>query len=285
MTGEPPVRRRLVGSALRRYRENVGYALEDAATVLECDRSKISRIETGQRGIRPKELRELLTEYGVPDSEQAALLGLARRGGQHGWWEQYANVLPETVIDYVIMESTAAEIMAYEAQLVPDLLQTADYARAVAEAQPGYSSDAQREDAVAAKSERQAAVLGGGARLAVVIGEAALHQQVGGPDVMAAQLTHLAGLAGELPNVTVQVLPFAAGAHAAAGCGSMTLLRFAETPEIGVIHLAALSGGISLEGREEVARYLRTFAQLRAAALPSSRSAHLIRTIARGYDR
>jgi hypothetical protein len=81
------------------------------------------------------------------------------------------------------------------------------------------------------------------------------------------------------------VLPFAAGAHAAAGCGSMTLLRFAETPEIGVIHLAALSGGISLEGREEVPRYLRAFGQLRAAALPASRSAHLIRAIARAYNR
>jgi transcriptional regulator with XRE-family HTH domain len=276
MTGEPPVRRRLVGSALRRYRENVGYALEDAATVLECDRSKISRIETGQRGIRPKELRELLAEYGVPDSEQAALLGLARRGGQHGWWEQYANVLPETVIDYVIMESTAAEIMAYEAQLVPDLLQTADYARAVAEAQPGYSSDAQREDAVAAKSERQAAVLGGGARLAVVIGEAALHQQVGGPDVMAAQLTHLAGLAGELPNVTVQVLPFAAGAHAAGASASVAILRFPDAPSLGVVYLEALTGGVYLESQQDVARYIRAFALLRSSALSTAETARLL---------
>src|SRR5438270_3294170 len=128
VTGEAPVRRRLVGGALRRYRENMGYALEDAARVLECDRSKISRIETGQRGIRPKELRELLTEYGVPDSEQAALVGLARRRDSRGWWDQYANVLPEAFADYLAMESTAAEIMTYEAQLVPDLLQTAGYA-------------------------------------------------------------------------------------------------------------------------------------------------------------
>src|SRR6516225_10837753 len=146
MITAPPVRRRLVGGALRRYRENLGYALEDAARVLECDRSKISRIETGQRGIRPKELRELLTEYAVPDSEQAALLAIASRGGPAGWWHPYADALPGADLDYVIMESAASEIMTYEAQVVPDLLQTDDYARAITAAEPGYVTDQQRED-------------------------------------------------------------------------------------------------------------------------------------------
>ena len=77
MTTAPPVRRRLVGGALRRYRENLGYTLDDAARILECDRSKISRIETGQRGIRGKELRELLAEYGIDDQQQAILAALA----------------------------------------------------------------------------------------------------------------------------------------------------------------------------------------------------------------
>src|SRR6202035_1988675 len=89
VTGDPPVRRRVVGGALRGYGENVGYALEDAARVLECDRSKISLIETGERGIRPKELRELLTEYGVPPSEQLARVSIAGRGGQRGCWHPY----------------------------------------------------------------------------------------------------------------------------------------------------------------------------------------------------
>jgi transcriptional regulator with XRE-family HTH domain len=128
------VRRRMVGGALRRYRENVGYALEDAARVLECDRSKISRIETGQRGIRPKELRELLTEYGVPASEQLALVSIASRGGQHSWWHPYSGIWSDAYLDYVIMESAASEIMIYEAQLIPDLLQTDEYARAMAAA-------------------------------------------------------------------------------------------------------------------------------------------------------
>src|SRR6201997_1769070 len=101
MTGTPPVRRRLLGSALRGYREGLGYNLDEAARILECDRSKISRIETGQRGIRPKELRELLTEYGVPDREQAALVAIASLGGRRGWWHPYADVLPGPYLDYV----------------------------------------------------------------------------------------------------------------------------------------------------------------------------------------
>jgi transcriptional regulator with XRE-family HTH domain len=301
MPGSAPVRRRLLGTALRGYRESLGFNLDEAARILDCDRSKISRIETGERGIRVKELRELLTEYGVPDSEQQALLAVAHRGREAGWWLDYRDVLPPAAQDYVIMEIAATEILCYEANQVPDLLQTPDYMRAVAAADARYTTGEQRAHAMEVKLNRQRVVVAGRApHLDVVITEGALRQTVGPPRVMREQLGRLAaladtGFADGLPDrdvperersaVSLRVLPFAAGAHAAAGCGSMTLLRFAETPEIGVIHVAALSGGISLEGREEIARYLRTFAQLRSAALPSSRSAHLIRAIARAYDR
>lgn len=269
------MRRRLVGGALRRYRENVGYALEDAARALECDRSKISRIETGQRGIRPKELRELLTEYGVPESEQAALASLARRGGQRGWWDQYADVLPEAFVDYIVMESAAAEIMTYEAQLVPDLLQTADYARAIAAAEPAYREGC-ADQIVAAKATRQELVLGGSGRLSVVMGEAALHQQVGGPAVMAGQIRHLAAVTRDYPDITLQVLPFSAGAHAAAGSGSLAILRFPDAPSLGVVYLEALSGGVYLESQVDVASYIRAFAMLRASALTATDTARML---------
>jgi transcriptional regulator with XRE-family HTH domain len=296
------VRRRLVGGALRRYRENVGYALEDAARVLECDRSKISRIETGQRGIRPKELRELLTEYGVPEGEQGALVAIASRGGQHGWWQPYADIFSEAYLDYVIMESAAAEIMVYEAQLVPDLLQTDDYARAIAAAEPGYTTAEQREYAVAAKAVRRQVMLSGGSqepgdpegaggpegsggsngsrrrgrRLWVILGEGALHQAVGGPGVLAGQLGHLVQLAEDSPDLTIQVLPFTAGAHAAAGSGSLAILRFPDAPSLGVVYLEALSGGVYLEGQADVARYTRAFALLSASALSAQDSLRLL---------
>ena len=295
MTGTPPMRRRLLGAALRKYRENLGYGLDEAARILECDRSKISRIETGQRGLRAKELRELLTEYGVPDGEQAALLAIAHRGRQHGWWQAYPDVLSDTGQDSVIMEAAASEILAYESQQVPDLLQTQGYARAVADADPNWAGDEQRLHAVEVKLARQRVVLAERRpRLEFVITEAALHQVVGGSDVMRAQLDRLASLAAGAggagatgatgPGVSLQVLPFEAGAYAAAGCGSMAILRFADPPGLGVIHLAALSGGgagVGLEAAEDVARYIRTFARLRAAALTPAASARLLREMAR----
>jgi transcriptional regulator with XRE-family HTH domain len=301
VTGTPPVRRRLLGSALREYRESLGYNLDEAARILACDRSKISRIETGDRGIRAKELSELLTEYGVPAGEQEALLAIAHRGRESGWWLDYRDVLSPDAQDHVIMEIAATEILVYEPNQVPDLLQTPDYMRAAAAADARYISSEQRAHAMEVKLNRQRIVVAGRApSLDIVVTEGALRQTVGPPRVMREQLGRLADLAeagfadglpdGDVPEarrsrVSLRVLPFAAGAHAVAGCGPMTLLRFAETPEIGVIHLAALSGGISLEGREEVVRFLRTFAQLRCAALNTSRSAHLIRAISRGYDR
>ena len=271
------MRRRLVGGALRRYRENVGYALEDAARVLECDRSKISRIETGQRGIRPKELRELLTEYGVPATEQLALVSITGRGGQHSWWHPYADTMSDAYLDYVIMESAASEIMTYEAQLIPELLQTDEYAQAIAAAEPGYVTSQQREDAVAAKAVRRQAVLSGTRRLSVVLGEGALHQVVGGADVLARQISDLARLSEDAPMITLQVLPFSAGAHAGAGSGSLAILRFPDAPSLGVVYMEALSGGIYLESQSDVARYIRAFALLRAAALSPADSARLLR--------
>jgi transcriptional regulator with XRE-family HTH domain len=282
MTATPPVRRRLLGSALREYREGVGYNLDEAARVLECDRSKISRIETGQRGIRAKELRELLTEYGVAASEQEALLAIAHRGRENGWWLDYRDVLSAAGQDYVIMEIAATEILAYEPNRVPDLLQTPQYARALADADPNCTSDEQRAHAVEVTLARQRIVLGDRDPAAeFVVTEGALRQAVGGPAVMRAQLDLLAGLGRTHPRASLRVLPFAAGAHAAAGSGPMTILRFAQTPAIGIIHLAGLSGGVSLEGRDDIARHLRAYTGLRAAALSVSASARLLRSLAK----
>lgn len=301
MPGTPPVRRRLLGAALREYREGLGFTLDEAARILRCDRSKVSRVETGQRGIRVSELRELLAEYGVPGGEQEALLAVAHRGRESGWWLDYGDVLPPAAQDYLIMEIAAAEISCYEANQVPDLLQTPEYMRALAAADARLRDGQQRAHATEVKLNRQRVVLGGRApRLDVVVTEGALRQSVGVPRVMREQLGRLAALAGTgvahgLPDrdvrekeravVSLRVLPFTAGAHAAAGCGSVTLLRFAPGPGIGVAYLPALSGGVSLVEREDVARYAGAFAGLRSAALPPSRSAHLIRAIARAYDR
>jgi transcriptional regulator with XRE-family HTH domain len=225
-----PVRRRLVGRALRRYRDNLGYTLKDAARILDCDASKVSRIETGGRSIRAKELRELLTEYGIDGEQLDILTLLADPRGAFGWYRDYADVLPGAWQDYVILEAAAAKVSVYEAQRVPGLLQTRGYARALAETDPALRDDAERDRAVEAAMARQQAVLDErrpGVHL--VIGQAALHQQVGSPEVMEEQLRQVARIAADSGTVTVQVLPFDSGAHAAAGDGAFSILQVTGT--------------------------------------------------------
>ena len=282
MVPAPPVRRRLVGRALRQYREQLGYNLEDAARLLECDRSKISRIETGQRGIRPKELRELLSDhYRVPWEQQVLLVELADPRGAFGWYRDYADVLPGPQRDYLIMEAAASKVTVYEAQRVPGLLQTPAYARALAETDPFLPDDAARDRAVEALAARQAAVLGEQRpEVHVVIGQAALHQLVGSPQVMNEQLRMLAWEAADSGTVTVQVLPFESGAHMAAGEGTVEIVQFAGAPGQGLVHVGGVAGGTCLEGQDDLAAYAGMFDQLRAFALSPAQSALLLRGLA-----
>src|SRR5262249_50056900 len=152
VTTAPSIRRHLIGTALTRYRKNLGYTLEEPARILECDRSKISRIETGQRGIPPKELRELLTEYGVPPGEQDVRGGLAGRTRQPGWWSWHPGVTEQTA-EYLLLESQTAEIMICQPQMVPDLLQTEQYARAIVAVQAGSLTGEKQDQAIAALTE------------------------------------------------------------------------------------------------------------------------------------
>jgi transcriptional regulator with XRE-family HTH domain len=288
----PPVRRRLVGKALRRHRERLGYTVDDAARVLECDRSKISRIETGQRGIQPRELRQLLAEYGIDEGQQTLLAQLADPRGAFGWHRDYADILPGAAMDYLILETAASRIAGYEAQRVPVLLQTRAYARALAQGIPGLADDAAWDRAAEAVLARQDAILGERppgvypdappAQGHLVIGQAALYQQVGGAGVMKEQLSALARAAAADGRVTVQVLPSGCGAHAAAGDGSLELLEFAGAQELGIVHLGGIGGGVCLEGRKDIAAYKEAFEQLLMRALSPVRSASLLREIARG---
>jgi transcriptional regulator with XRE-family HTH domain len=278
MMSAPPVRRRLVGRAVRRYREGLGFTLEDAARALECDRSKISRIETGQRGIRVKELRELLAEYGVAGEQQALLALLADPRGGFGWHGDYASVLPGAWLDYLTLETAATGIAAYEAQRIPGLLQTPAYARALAEYDPALSDDTARDRAAQAVIARQQAILlESRPEVHLVIGQAALHQQVGSHAVMDQQLRALAAAAGDSGTVTVQVLSFESGGHAAAGDGSLAILRFAGAPSLGLVHVGGIGGGVCLESRDDLEAYAQVFEQLRAFALSPAQSALLLR--------
>jgi transcriptional regulator with XRE-family HTH domain len=274
----PPIRRRLVGGALRRYRENLGYTLADAARILACDPSRVSRIESGQRGILGRELRELLTRYGVGDEQQAVLAAMADPCGGPGWYRAYADALPIAWQDYLALEDGASGIAGYEAQRVPALLQTPAYARALAEADQGLPDGEARERAVAATLARQKAILRERKPdIHLIIGQAALHQQVGGQLVMDGQLALLAGVAGDSGMITVQVLPFGKGAHPAAAIGSFAILQYSQAPGLGVVHVGGATGGTCLEGKADLAAHTRVFEQLQALALTPAQSALLVR--------
>jgi transcriptional regulator with XRE-family HTH domain len=281
MVPAPPVRRRLVGHALRRYRENLGYTLGDAARVLECHASKVSRIENGERGIRAKELRELLTEYGIGGDQLEILTQLADPRGAFGWHRDYDDVLHGASKDYLLLETAADSIWNYEAQRIPALLQTPAYARSLADANPAMKDEAARDRAVEAVTARQRAILGEHRPdVHLVIGEAALHQHASNPEVMNAQLRRLAKAASDSGAVTVQVLPFEAGPHPAAAEGSLSILQFSGTAGLGLVHVGGIAGGVCLEGRADLVAYATAFGQLRTRAQSPAQSALLLRGLA-----
>ena len=281
MNGTPPVRRRLVGMALRRYRENRGFTLEDAARVLECDRSKISRIETGQRGIRARDLRDLIAEYDIGEKERALLAAIATSKSASGWWQKYEDILTGESRDYLIMESLAGQILTYHTQQIPDLLQTKAYAVAVAEASASAPDPYAARRSAEATLARQKAILGAKEpELTVIIAEGALHQQVGGADVMRCQLARLVELADTSPQLTIQVLPFAAGAYPGLGVGGLTILTFPGAPGLGLVRIAGISGGIYLDDAEDVTRHASAFARIRDAAFSVPASAAMLRRMA-----
>ena len=278
MTGAPPVRRRLLGAALRRLREQAGLTLQDAAAVLACDRSKISRIETGQRGIRPQELHDLLAKYGIPESRRNTLAAIARKAG---WRQPYGHVLDEAYQDFTGLEATAAAISTYEAQFIPGLLQTEAYARAIAAASMVGESQDEHEQFVQVRLTRQQVLTRDDSPLQfwAIVSEGALRQMVGGREVMQGQLAHLIEITGSQPGVNLQVLPFTAGAHTATS-GPFAVMKFPDAPDLTVVYLEGQTGGVYLESAEEVARYAVVFDHLRASALSTAATVRLIEEVA-----
>jgi transcriptional regulator with XRE-family HTH domain len=277
MTHLLSARHALVGANLRQYRENLGYDLSDAARILDCDRSKISRIETAQRGIRPFELRALLREYGVDESTQDALVALIRSGTTKNAWHAYRTVLSDDYLDFTAAESVATEASIYAPLLIPELLRTTAYARALVAADPIVSGDHENLIMNAILARQQEHRLS----LTVILGEATLHQQVGGCQVLREQLSHLAELHAEHEQITIRILPFALGAHAAASSGEFTLLQFNETPALGLVHVAGPGGGSCLDDPTASSTYRTIFTQLSLSALDAEQSAEKLRQLAR----
>ncbi|TMM40233.1 MAG: helix-turn-helix domain-containing protein [Actinobacteria bacterium] len=268
----PTVRRRRLGLELRRLREAAGVTIDVVADRLECSSSKISRIETGHTGATPRDVRDMLAVYGVDGSAAEELLQVAREARLKGWWHLYGTVLTTA---YVGLEAAASEIHAYEGQVVPGLLQVEEYARAmIVKGRPDISP-VELDRRVHVRMERQSLLTQDDPlRLWAVLDEAIFHRLVGGPAVMTRQIDHLVMVA-DLPNITLQVLPFAIGAHAGMD-GSFAILGYEEPADPDVVFAENAAGGLFLEKDEELRRYHFIFDHLRASALPPDESVALL---------
>ena len=274
--GGPTVQRMLVGARLRRLRTEMGLTREEAAEAIRASEWKIHRLENGQVGFKERDIVDLLRLYEVTDpGEVADFVALAREANTPGWWQHYGDVLPSWFRTYVDLEAAAALIRTYEGQFVPGLLQTDDYMRAVVQGAHLEDSGEELGRRVRLRMARQTLLTGEQPpRLWAVIDEAALRRPVGGREVMRGQLERLVE-ATKLPNVTLQILPFHAGAHPAM-VGSFSILRFPEQDLPDLVYLEHLTSAIYLNKPEEVDQYLHVMESICVRAAAPDRTAELL---------
>jgi transcriptional regulator with XRE-family HTH domain len=274
--GGPTVQRMLVGARLRRLRTEMGLTREEAAEAIRASEWKIHRLENGQVGFKERDIVDLLAFYEVTDpGEVADFVALAREANTPGWWQHYGDVLPSWFRTYVDLEAAAALIRTYEGQFVPGLLQTDDYMRAVVYGAHLEDSGEEVGRRVRLRMARQTLLTSEQPpRLWAVVDEAALRRPVGGREVMRGQLERLID-ATKLPKVTLQVLPFAAGAHPAM-VGSFSILRFPDQELPDVVYLEHLTSAIYLNKPEEVDQYLHVMESICVRAAAPDRTAELL---------
>jgi transcriptional regulator with XRE-family HTH domain len=280
----PVVRRRKLGEELRSLRQTSGLTSREAATLLGWHQSKVSRIETGTSGVTPSDVTRLLDAYGVDDTQLRSLLEAlagSAGGGGTGWWHAYRGLIPPQYRDFISLESQAGTARTLETSVVPGLLQTADYARAVTRASLDGLPPAQLDSLVEVRLARQGVLHARPPlRLSVVLDEAVVRREVGGPHVMRDQLHHLRQ-AAQLPHVTLQLLPFSVGGYIGL-TGPFVIFSFPNISDLDVVVLDHLTSSLYLEGREDLEAYSSAFRTMQAHALTPERSLDLIAAVNRG---
>ncbi|MGW3121785.1 helix-turn-helix domain-containing protein [Streptomyces sp. NPDC001107] len=267
--GGPTVQRIMLGTRLRRLRESLGISREKAAAAIRASDAKLCRMELGRVGFKQRDIADLLTLYGVQDpAVHQEFLDSVRRANEPGWWRAYGDAFPSWFEQHLGLEEAASLIRTYEVQFIPGLLQTPEYAEAVIRlGHPITSPDAIARRVELRMTRQELLCRPDAPKLWVVVDEAALRRPLGGAEVMRAQLQHLIK-AASWPNVTLQVLPFHVGGHAAAG-GPITVLRFPVPDLPDVVYLEQLSSALYLDKPEEVDHYLAVMDRLSLVASPA----------------
>ncbi|GAA1388928.1 helix-turn-helix transcriptional regulator [Kitasatospora putterlickiae] len=278
----PTVRQRRLARTLKEMRLAADMTIAQSARQLACAESKISRIEAAQSGIRLVDLRLLLDLYGVVEqAKRGQLEDLSRDGRLRGWWDRYSDTLSPLYADYISLEADASDAYSVETFLIPGLLQTEDYTRAVVRAQIEDADVEQVERLTKVRLERRSVLTRESPlRLWVVLSESALKHQIGGRAVMREQLDYLVAMADQ-PNINIQVLPEESDVHAAL-FGPLVILSFPESTETDVVYVDSLLSTLYIEEPGEVFNYSNLFRRALAEALPRKESIALIKRIAKG---
>jgi len=279
----PTVRRRRLGQELRRLRELKNMTAEEVADRLLVSQSKISRLENGRRSISQRDVRDLCTVYEVEDRRIVeSLMHMARESRQQGWWHAFGDI-PYSV--YIGLETDAASLRVYEPQVVPGLLQTRGYAEAVCEGALPEASPADIEKRVEVRMRRQERITDrrNPLRLWAVLDESALRREVGGRQTMVEQLERLNEVS-QLPHVTVQVMPFAMGAHPGVN-GQYAILEFPDASDSSVVYLEGVTSDLYLEKPHDVQSYSVMYEHLRAEALNPDQTREFVEKVAKDYAR
>lgn len=282
--GSPTVPARRLGKTLKRLRDTAGKSQVQAAEWVSTVSSSISKYETADRTPSESHLKLMLQCYGV-DWESplgVELLQLGKQAREPGWWADYGDVIPAWFIDRIGLETAASELWIYESGAIPGLLQTTEYAQAVITAlnSSGPPDNAERIAAVRMARRRRLDDAGRPLVLRVVLDEAVLSREIGGPSVMLEQVTALIE-AARRDNITLQVLPFSAGAHPAQG-GPFTTIRFSEQ-EMDTVYVELRGGAVYLDRSVDVERYVATFEQLRTLSLAEDETVLFLEKIERRY--
>ena len=274
----PAIRRRELGARLRAHRQAADLTVEEVAARLMVSGPKISRLETAQRGANLRDVRDLAELYGLGSEETEDLMRLARESQRRSSWQQFSS----QISDYAELEEAAVSIRDYESAIVPALLQSPAYARALTLGTAPNDPLEQRNQSYEARMARQKLVLAGNRppHVMTVIDEAALRRVVGGTAVMHEQMGVLVERA-QLPNVTVQVIPFEAGAHP--GMDSTFIILGFEESVSDVVFVEGLIGSIYLKSRVDTDRYRSVFQFLQERSLDSERSIDKITSIKEAY--
>jgi transcriptional regulator with XRE-family HTH domain len=267
----PTLRRGELGAVLRAHRLELGLTVEQVAEQLMCSPSKISRMETGQRGATPRDVRDLCAFYGITDeAERARLMTLALEGKQQGWWQPYGLPYGE----YVGLEQAATSMDVYNSAVVPGLLQTSGYAKALHEAAMPEIAPAVIEQRIEERQTRQQLLdRSDPPFIQIVVDEAVLRRPIGGPAVMRNQLDQMIEIATR-PNVTIQVLPFELGAHPALESNFTILKLGGKAPNI--VYVEGLIPPVYYRRAKDVQRYQQVFERLCGIGSSPKDSAALI---------